>query len=63
MKNTIKTGFVKGHDFSHADNVNRIDRALAPRDGSLQTDPPSQIGVNARHNANKSGTKPQPIAS
>jgi hypothetical protein len=30
MENILKRGFVKGHDFSHADKVNRISRALAP---------------------------------
>jgi hypothetical protein len=30
MKNSLKSSFVKGHDFSHADKVNRISRALAP---------------------------------
>jgi hypothetical protein len=29
MKNTRQKRFVKGHDFSHADKVNRISRALA----------------------------------
>ena len=29
-ENPLKRGFVKGHDFSHANKVNRISRALAP---------------------------------
>jgi hypothetical protein len=32
MKNTLKSGFVKGHDFSHADKVNRTTGLQPPRE-------------------------------